>query len=117
MSHGELTNGSNETDKEKDVLLKDKVVIVTGGSRGIGRAIAVASAREGADVAINYWGDNDASYGRRSAVEEVLAEIEALGRRGIGIAGNVAARETGQQLVRHTVEAFGKVDVLASNAG
>lgn len=99
------------------MLLKDKVVIVTGGSRGIGRAIAVACATEGADVAINYWGDNDASYGRRSAVAEVVAEIEALGRRVIAIEGNVAARETGQQLVRHTVEAFGKVDVLASNAG
>jgi L-rhamnose 1-dehydrogenase len=99
------------------VLLKDKVVIVTGGSRGIGRAIAVACATEGADVAINYWGDNDASYGRRSAVAEVVGEIEALGRRVIAIEGNVAARETGHELVRHTVEAFGKVDVLASNAG
>jgi L-rhamnose 1-dehydrogenase len=103
--------------KETEVLLKDKVVIVTGGSRGIGRAIAVASAREGADVAINYWGDNDASYGRRSAVEEVLAEIEALGRRAIAVEGNVAAHETGTELVRRTVDAFGKVDVLASNAG
>src|ERR1700759_2328462 len=102
MSHGELTNGSNETDKEKDVLLKDKVVIVTGGSRGIGRAIAVASAREGADVGINYWGDNDASYGRRSAVEEVLGEIEALGRRAIAVEGNVALPETGTELVKRT---------------
>lgn len=46
------------------MLLENKVVIVTGGSRGIGRAIAVASAKEGADIAINYWGDNDKSYGR-----------------------------------------------------
>lgn len=99
------------------MLLKDKVVIVTGGSRGIGRAIAVACAAEGADVAINYWGDNDASYGRRSAVAEVIGEIEALGRRVIAVEGNVAARETGQELVRRTVEAFGRVDVLASNAG
>ena len=82
------------------MLLKNKVVIVTGGSRGIGRAIAVACAREGADVVINYWGDNDASYGRRSAVEEVLAEIEALGRRAIAVEGNVAAHETGTELVQ-----------------
>ena len=72
------------------MLLKDKSVIVTGGSRGIGRAIAVACAREGADVAINYWGDNDASYDRRSAVEEVVGEIEGLGRRVIAVDVNVA---------------------------
>ena len=41
------------------MLLDNKVVIVTGGSRGIGRAIAVACAKEGADVVLNYWGDND----------------------------------------------------------
>ena len=99
------------------MLLKDKVVIVTGGSRGIGRAIAVACAKEGADVAINYWGDNDASYNRRSAIEEAVGEIESLKRRVIAVEGNVAAKETGPELVRHTVEAFGKVDVLASNAG
>ncbi|WP_322059433.1 SDR family NAD(P)-dependent oxidoreductase [Paraburkholderia sp. J63] len=99
------------------MLLKDKVVIVTGGSRGIGRAIALASAREGADVAINYWGDNDASYGRRAAIEEVLDEVAKLGRRAIAVEGNVAAPQTGVDLVRQTVEQFGRVDVLASNAG
>jgi L-rhamnose 1-dehydrogenase len=99
------------------VLLEDKVVIVTGGSRGIGRAIAVACAKEGADVALNYWGDNDKSYGRLSAVEEVVGEIEALGRRVIAVEGNVAERETGIELVKRTVDAFGHVDVLASNAG
>ncbi len=99
------------------MLLKDKVVIVTGGSRGIGRAIAVACAAEGADVAINFWGDNDASYGRRSAVDEVAGEIEASGRRVIAVEGNIGVPETAMELVRRTVNAFGKVDVLASNAG
>ncbi|MEA3123673.1 MAG: L-rhamnose 1-dehydrogenase [Caballeronia sp.] len=99
------------------MLLDNKVVIVTGGSRGIGRAIAVACAKEGADVVLNYWGDNDRSYGRLSAVQEVVGEIEALGRRVIPVEGNVAQRETGLELVKQAVDAFGHVDVLASNAG
>ncbi|WP_246793878.1 SDR family NAD(P)-dependent oxidoreductase [Burkholderia perseverans] len=99
------------------MLLEDKVVIVTGGSRGIGRAIAVASAREGAHVVINYWGDNDASYGRGSAVDEVIAQVERAGRRAIAVEGNVAQPGTGAELVRRAVGAFGRVDVLASNAG
>lgn len=99
------------------MLLHNKVVVVTGGSRGIGRAIALACAREGADVAINYWGENDASYEKRSAVDEVLAEIKALGRRAIAVEGNVAVPATGTELIERTVEAFGRVDVLASNAG
>jgi L-rhamnose 1-dehydrogenase len=99
------------------VLLDNKVVIVTGASRGIGRAIAVACAKEGAHVVLNYWGDNDRSYGRLSAVEDVVDEIETLGRRVIAVEGNVAQRETGLELVKQAVDAFGHVDVLASNAG
>lgn len=99
------------------MLLDNKVVIVTGGSRGIGRAIAVACAKEGADVVLNYWGDNDRSYGRLSAVQEVVGEIETLGRRVIAVEGNVAQRDTGLELVKQAVDAFGHVDVLASNAG
>ncbi|TKC92450.1 SDR family oxidoreductase [Trinickia terrae] len=99
------------------MLLKDKIVIVTGASRGIGRAIAVTAAREGADVVLNYWGDNDAAYDRRPAIREVLDDIASLGRRAIAVEGNVAARETGPALMRAAVDAFGRVDVLASNAG
>jgi L-rhamnose 1-dehydrogenase len=99
------------------MLLKDKVVIVTGASRGIGRAIAVTAAREGADIVLNYWGDNDAAYNRRPAIREVLDNVASLGRRAIAVEGNVAERETGPALVKAAVEAFGHVDVFASNAG
>lgn len=98
-------------------LLEGKTVLVTGGSRGIGAGIAVAAARHGADVAINYFGDNDAEHGKRSAIEEVVKEIETLGRRAIAVEGNVADPATGTAFVAAAVEAFGKVDVLASNAG
>jgi L-rhamnose 1-dehydrogenase len=99
------------------MLLDGKVVIVTGGSRGIGAGIAVAAARHGADIVINYWGDNDAGYGKRSAVDAVQDEVRAAGRRVLAVDGNVADPATGKALVAAAVQAFGKVDVLASNAG
>ena len=99
------------------MLLKNKVVIVTGGSRGIGRAIAVESARHGADVVINYWGENDASYGCHAAAEKVVAEIALLGRGVNKVEGDVSDPATGQKLVDAALQAFGKVDVLVANAG
>jgi L-rhamnose 1-dehydrogenase len=99
------------------MLLDGKVVVVTGGSRGIGAAIAVAAASHGADVAINFWGDNDAGYGKRGAVEEVQDQIRSQGRKVVALEGNVADPTTGRDLVAMAVKAFGKVDVLASNAG
>jgi L-rhamnose 1-dehydrogenase len=98
-------------------VLENKSVIVTGGSRGIGRAIAVECARHGADVLVNYWGANDASYGRHAAALEVEAEIRSLGRRAVLVEGDVANPATGQALVDAALKAFGKVDVLAANAG
>lgn len=99
------------------MLLENKVVIVTGASRGIGRAIAIECARHGADVLVNYWGRNDASYGRKSAVDEVVASIQALHRRAIAVEADVADPNAGETLVAAALEAFGKVDVLAANAG
>jgi L-rhamnose 1-dehydrogenase len=99
------------------MLLENKVVIVTGGSRGIGRAIAIECARQGADLVVNYWRPNDASYHRDAAGAEVVEEIGRLGRRAIAVEGDVALPSTGPLLVDAAVRAFGKVDVLASNAG
>ena len=92
------------------MLLENKVVLVTGGSRGIGAAIAIESARHGADVAIhsNKGGD---------VAAEVIAQIEALGRRAIHIEGDVAEAGSAKIFVDAAVEAFGRVDVFVSNAG
>ena len=92
------------------MLLENKVVLVTGGSRGIGAAIAIESARHGADVAIHSNKGDDVAA-------EVIGEIEALGRRAIHVEGDVAEHESAATFVNAAVEAFGRVDVFVSNAG
>jgi NAD(P)-dependent dehydrogenase (short-subunit alcohol dehydrogenase family) len=90
--------------------LKDKVAIVTGGDSGIGRAVAVLFAREGANVAIVYLEeDRDA--------EDTLALIEAEGSKGLLIRGDVGDKGFCEEAVRRTVERFGRLDVLVNNAG
>ncbi|WAC61460.1 SDR family NAD(P)-dependent oxidoreductase [Brevundimonas sp. SL130] len=92
------------------MLLEDKVVLITGASRGIGRATAVEAARQGADVAINTYRDADAAA-------EVIAQVEALGRRAVAIDGDVALPESATAFVSEAVRALGRVDVFVSNAG
>jgi len=92
------------------MLLQGKVLLVTGGSAGIGRATAIEAARQGADVAINYLGHEE---GAASAV----IEIEALGRRAIACPGDVADAATATDFIGRAVEAFGRIDILVSNAG
>jgi L-rhamnose 1-dehydrogenase len=91
-------------------LLEGKTVLVTGGSTGIGRAAAIGAAQHGADVAINYVSSDDKAA-------SCIAEIEALGRKGIAIKGDVALPETATDFVAKAVEALGRVDVMVSNAG
>src|ERR1051326_713889 len=90
--------------------LKGKVALITGGDSGIGRAVAVLYAREGADVAIIYLADE-----QRDA-EETLRVIEEQGRRGLLIAGDVTDAEFCRDAVESTVKEFGGLDILVNNA-
>jgi 3-oxoacyl-[acyl-carrier protein] reductase len=90
--------------------LKDKVALITGASRGIGRDIALAFAREGADVAVNYATSKDLA-------EEVAREIEGLGRRAMVFQADVAIKTAVDEMIKGVVSGFGKIDILVNNAG
>jgi 3-oxoacyl-[acyl-carrier protein] reductase len=90
--------------------LTGKSAVVTGGSRGIGRAIALRLAAQGADVAFSYRGNE-------AAATETVAAIEALGRRALAVQADVSQPESADALVKAALEAFGKVDILVNNAG
>jgi 3-oxoacyl-[acyl-carrier protein] reductase len=90
--------------------LEGKKAIVTGGSRGIGRAIALLYAKEGADVLVNYH-SND------KAARETVAEIEKLGRKGVAVAADVASYESARDMVEECVKQLGGVDIVVNNAG
>ncbi|MFZ3047060.1 MAG: SDR family NAD(P)-dependent oxidoreductase, partial [Desulfatirhabdiaceae bacterium] len=90
--------------------LKDKKAIVTGAGRGIGRAVAIAFAKEGADLLINYH-SNDA------AAKEVVAEIEKFGRKGITVKADVSNYREAAHMVGRALEELGGVDILVNNAG
>mgnify|MGYP001068749695 CR=1 FL=1 len=89
--------------------LKDKIAIVTGGAKGIGRSIALALAKEGANIVI---ADLDEGQGKKTA-----SEIEVLGRRTLVVKCDVRLLSDIDNLVKRTVEVFGRIDILCNNAG
>src|SRR6266436_3318262 len=89
--------------------LAGKVALITGGGTGIGRAIALAFAREGAKVAV--------AGRRKEKLEETLRELEKRGGTGLAIASDVSKAKDAERAVRETAKAFGKLNVLVNNAG
>jgi NAD(P)-dependent dehydrogenase (short-subunit alcohol dehydrogenase family) len=90
--------------------LQGRRALVTGGSRGIGRGLAVGLAREGADVAVHYRSD-------RAAALETVAAIQDLGRRAVAVAGDTVVKGEVDRLVAEAVAALGAIDLLVNNAG
>ena len=92
------------------MLLHGKKAVVTGASRGIGRAIAMSLAESGADILVNYTNDS-------AAAEKVCADIEKLGRQAIARRANIADPEQASSMIQFAVKQFGRVDILVNNAG
>lgn len=89
--------------------LKDKVALVTGSAKGIGRGIAIALAREGCDVVIN---DIDVE-----PMDSVVGEIKKMGRRSMSIVADVSNQQQVNNMIDRCVETFGRIDILVNNAG
>ena len=90
--------------------LAGKIALVTGGSRGIGRAICLEFARQGADVAVNYAGNE-------AAARETVEACEAQGVKALAIRADVADPKACEDMVKQVLDAFGRIDILVNNAG
>jgi 3-oxoacyl-[acyl-carrier protein] reductase len=90
--------------------LKGKIALITGSSRGIGRAIALAYAKEGASVVVNYTSNKDAA-------DEVVAKIQEMGGNSISFKADVSKATHAEALVQKGIEEFGGLDILVNNAG
>jgi len=90
--------------------LEGKVAVVTGGGRGIGRAICLAYAKEGADVVVNY-------ASKDQPAQEVVEMIKKIGRKAVAVKGNVAIKADAERIIQTAIDNFGKIDILVNNAG
>jgi 3-oxoacyl-[acyl-carrier protein] reductase len=90
--------------------LEGKNAVVTGGGRGVGRAISLAFAQEGANVIVNYAGN-------QKAADEVVGMVQAMGRKAVAVKGDVGQEEDAKRIVDACVENFGSIHILINNAG
>ncbi len=98
--------------------LKDRVAIVTGAGRGIGRGEALLLAQEGAAVVVNdFGGTAGGEGGEQTPAEQVVQEIKAAGGQAVANYDNVVLFETGEKLVQQAIDTFGRLDIVVNNAG
>ena len=90
--------------------LKDKIALVTGSSRGVGRAVALGLAKQGANVVVNYTSNENAA-------NEVVETIQAMGGKAIAVKADVAQKAEVENLVNSAIDTFGRLDILVNNAG
>jgi 3-oxoacyl-[acyl-carrier protein] reductase len=90
--------------------LEGRAAVVTGGGRGIGRAICLAYAKEGADVVVNY-------ASKDQPAQEVVEMIKKMGRKAAAVKGNVAVKADADRIIQTAIDNFGKIDILVNNAG
>lgn len=90
--------------------LTGKTAVVTGGSRGIGRAICIELAKQGANIVVNYSGSEDKA-------KQVVSQIEELGAKAIAVQANVADSAAVDAMMKQAIEVFGTLDILVNNAG
>ncbi len=90
--------------------LKDKIALVTGSSRGVGRAVALGLAEQGANVVVNYTSNENAA-------NEVVETIQSMGRKAIAVKADVAQKTEVENLVNSAIDTFGRLDILVNNAG
>jgi NAD(P)-dependent dehydrogenase (short-subunit alcohol dehydrogenase family) len=91
--------------------LTDRVALITGGDSGIGKAVAIAFAREGADVVVNYLGDME-----EADAQDTVSWVEQAGRRGLAVKGDLRDEEFCRSLVQRTADELGNLDFLINNA-
>lgn len=98
-------------EKERDVLrLRNKTAIITGGDSGIGKAVAIAFAKEGANVVISYYEDDEDA-------RSTAARIESIGQQCLLIPGDISKPAHCKKIIEKTIKQFGRLDILVNNAG
>jgi len=90
--------------------LKDKIALVTGSSRGVGRSVALGFAKQGANVVVNYTSNENAA-------NEVVETIQSMGGKAIAVKADVAQKAEAEKLVNSAIDTFGRLDILVNNAG